>query len=63
MDETWVNEGHSVPKTRQDLNVKSCHQAVQEGLSTGLKAPVGKGRRLIIVHIGSVLLDLLKEAY
>lgn len=53
MDETWINEGHTVAKVWQDLNVKSRHQAVLEGLSTGLKAPSGKGRRLIIVHIGS----------
>lgn len=54
LDETWVNEGHTVTKTWQDNNVKSRHQAVQEGWSTGFHPPTGKGRRLIIVHIGSV---------
>lgn len=52
-DETWLNEGHTVSKIWQDLNVKSKHQAFVDGLSTGLKAPSGKGKRLIITHIGS----------
>lgn len=53
MDETWLNEGHTVQKVWQDLNIQSKRQAFLEGLSTGLKAPSGKGRRLIITHIGS----------
>ncbi|XP_050500824.1 uncharacterized protein LOC126880805 [Diabrotica virgifera virgifera] len=52
-DETWLNEGHTKSKVWQDLNIKSARQAFIEGLSTGLKAPSGKGRRLIITHIGS----------
>lgn len=52
-DETWLNEGHTVSKVWQDLNVKSSRQAFLDGFSTGLKAPSGKGRRLIITHIGS----------
>lgn len=53
MDETWVNEGHTVQKVWQDLSVTNSRQAVLEGLSPGLKSPSGKGRRLIITHIGS----------
>ncbi|XP_072401073.1 uncharacterized protein [Diabrotica undecimpunctata] len=45
--------GHTKSKVWQDLNIKSARQAFIEGLSTGLKAPSGKGRRLIITHIGS----------
>lgn len=52
-DETWVNEGHTVGKVWQDLEIKSKRQAFLEGFSTGLKAPTGKGRRLIITHVGS----------
>lgn len=53
LDETWLNEGHTVAKAWQDQNVKTRRQAFLEGFSTGLKAPSGKGRRLIITHIGS----------
>ncbi|XP_047998733.1 uncharacterized protein LOC125236081 [Leguminivora glycinivorella] len=52
-DETWINEGHTVNKVWQDPKVLSSRQAFLEGLTTGLKAPSGKGRRLIISHIGS----------
>ncbi|XP_050295356.1 uncharacterized protein LOC126735393 [Anthonomus grandis grandis] len=52
-DETWLNEGHTRSKVWQDLNVTSSRQAFLDGLSTGLKCPSGKGRRLIITHIGS----------
>lgn len=52
-DETWLNEGHTVMKVWQDLSIESSRQAFIDGLSTGLKAPSGKGRRLIITHIGS----------
>jgi hypothetical protein len=53
LDETWVNEGYTVTKVWQDKNVKSFRQAFLDGLSTGFKAPSGKGRRLIVTHIGS----------
>lgn len=52
-DETWLNEGYTVSKVWQDLNIKNSRQAFLEGFSTGLKSPSGKGRRLIITHIGS----------
>lgn len=53
LDETWVNAGYTVTKVWQDKNVKSSRQAFLDGLSTGFKAPSGKGRRLIVTHIGS----------
>ncbi|XP_061705341.1 uncharacterized protein LOC133516402 [Cydia pomonella] len=52
-DDTWVNEGHTQSKVWQDTQIQSSRQAFMEGLSTGLRAPSGKGRRLIISHIGS----------
>lgn len=53
LDETWLNQGHTVSKVWQDLTVTNARQAFIEGLSTGLKPPSGKGCRLIITHIGS----------
>ena len=53
LDETWVNEGHSVQKIWQDNNIQNSRQVFIEGLSTGLKIPAGKGRRLIMTHVGS----------
>nr|CAI5867612.1 unnamed protein product [Callosobruchus analis] len=52
LDETWINEGHFVTKVLQDKRITNARQAYIEGLSTGLNAPTGKGRRLIITHIG-----------
>lgn len=51
-DETWVNAGHTTNKVWQDTTVKSHRQAHNEGLSTGLKNPSGKGNRLIITDAG-----------
>lgn len=53
LDETWVNEGHTKPKAWVDTTIKTKKQAFLSGLSTGLKNPSGKGKRLIITHIGS----------
>ncbi|KAJ8728989.1 hypothetical protein PYW07_006685 [Mythimna separata] len=53
LDETWLNEGHTKSFVWQDTTIKSSKEAHREGLSTGLKNPTGKGRRLIIDHIGS----------
>lgn len=36
-----------------DTSIEHPRQAFLEGLSTGLKNPSGKGKRLIILHIGS----------
>lgn len=53
LDETWLNAGHTVAKVWQDETIKSVRDAFRNGLSTGLKNPTGKGKRLIIVHAGS----------
>ena len=53
LDETWVNAGHTVKTVWHDKEVKSRRQAFLSGLSTGLKNPSGKGKRLIVLHIGS----------
>lgn len=53
MDETWINAAHTKKKCWMDETVTSSRQAFLAGLSTGLKNPSGKGKRLIICHIGS----------
>ncbi|XP_023309819.1 uncharacterized protein LOC111692776 isoform X1 [Anoplophora glabripennis] len=53
LDETWLNEGHTKERVWVDTNIKSKREAFNEGLSTGLKNPSGKGKRLIILHAGS----------
>lgn len=53
LDETWVNEGHTTSKAWCDNFVKTPKQAFLSGLSTGIKSAVNKGKRLIVVHIGS----------
>lgn len=53
LDETWINEGHTKQKVWTDNNIVSRRRAFVEGLSTGLKNPSGKGKRLIILHVGS----------
>lgn len=53
LDETWVNEGECTSKTWVDHTVKSHRDAFLQGLTTGSKGPSGKGKRLIVLHIGS----------
>ncbi|XP_050515028.1 uncharacterized protein LOC126890217 [Diabrotica virgifera virgifera] len=53
LDETWINAGHTVSKIWHDTTIRTPRQAFIEGLSTGLRAPSGKGQRLIVAHIGS----------
>ncbi|XP_026815523.1 uncharacterized protein LOC113555299 [Rhopalosiphum maidis] len=53
LDETWVNAGECTNKVWVDNTVKSCHDAFIKGLTTGAKNPTGKGKRLIVLHIGS----------
>ncbi|XP_011554813.3 uncharacterized protein LOC105386028 [Plutella xylostella] len=53
LDETWINEGHTMPKVWSDTTITSARAAFMSGLSTGLKNPSGKGKRLIITHVGS----------
>lgn len=52
-DETWVNEGHTNDKVWMDERIKSRKDAFLNGLSTGLRNPNGKGKRLIISHVGN----------
>lgn len=54
LDETWVNAGECSSKVWIDTSVKSHTDAFLKGLTTGPKNPTGKGKRLIVVHIGSV---------
>lgn len=53
LDETWLNEGHTTAKCWCDTTVNSVKNAFLRGLTTGLKNPSGKGKRLIILHIGN----------
>jgi len=53
LDETWVNAGETTTKTWVDKTVKSTRDEFLRDLSTGQKEPSGKGKRLIVVHIGS----------
>ncbi|GBP67987.1 hypothetical protein EVAR_57961_1 [Eumeta japonica] len=43
--------GHKLSKAWVDIQIETSKQAFLEGLTTGLKAPTGKGRVLIISHI------------
>jgi hypothetical protein len=49
LDEMWVNAGECTNKT-----LKLCRDALVRGLTTGAKNPTEKGKRLIILHLGSV---------
>lgn len=53
LDETWVNAGETHSRSWLDTTVKSSHDAFLKGLTTGQKEPSGKGKRLIVLHIGS----------
>lgn len=53
LDETWVNAGDCCSKVWMDKTITSHRDAFLKGLSTGPKNPTGKGKRLIVVHIGS----------
>lgn len=48
----WINVGHKA-KVWTDREVKHNKQAFMSGLSTALRNPAGKGKRLTIVHTGS----------
>lgn len=54
LDETWVNAGDVTIRVWKDKSVLSSQQAFSGGLSTGAVNPTGKGKRLIVCHIGSV---------
>lgn len=53
LDETWVNAGDCTSKTWVDKTIKSPRDAFLQGLTTGSQNPPGKGKRLIVLHIGS----------
>jgi len=53
LDETWVNAGDVPSKIWVDKTVQSCKDAFLKGLTTGASNPTGKGKRLIVLHIGS----------
>ncbi|KAH8037159.1 hypothetical protein HPB51_008841 [Rhipicephalus microplus] len=53
LDETWVNAGHTKDKVWEDANITTREEAFRQGLTTGLRAPSGKGGRLILLHAGS----------
>ncbi|KAF0725463.1 DDE 3 domain-containing protein [Aphis craccivora] len=53
LDETWVNAGDCTSKTWVDKTIKSPRDAFLRGLTTGSQNPSGKGKRLIVLHIGS----------
>lgn len=53
LDETWVNAGDCNDRIWQDNTVTSHRHAFLNGLSTGAPNPTSKGKRLIVVHIGS----------
>lgn len=53
LDETWVNAGVCTSKTWIDNTIKSPRDAFLQGLTTGSINPTGKGKRLIVLNIGS----------
>lgn len=53
LDETWINAGDCSSRVWIDKTVKSHRDAFNRGLTTGSQNPTGRGKRLIVVHIGS----------
>lgn len=53
LDETWVNAGDVSSKIWVDKTIESGRDAFLKGLTTGSANPSGKGKRLIVLHIGS----------
>ncbi|XP_060878094.1 uncharacterized protein LOC132950594 [Metopolophium dirhodum] len=53
LDETWVSAGETHSKAWVDTMVTSSRDAFLRGLTTRQKEPSGKGKRLIVLHIGS----------
>ncbi|XP_053995662.1 uncharacterized protein LOC128885590 [Hylaeus anthracinus] len=51
--ETWVTAGDVKRKLWKDTSVSSERNAEERGLSTGIPDSVNKGKRLIVLHIGS----------
>lgn len=53
LDETWLNAGDCVEKLWLDKTIRFKHDAFNRGLTTGATNPTSKGKRLIVLHIGS----------
>lgn len=53
LNETWVNAGECTNKTLVNKTIISCRVAFFQGLTTESKNPTGKGKRLIVLHIGT----------
>jgi len=53
LDETWINVGETQSRTWVDTTMKSSGEAFIEGKTTVQKEPSRKGKRLIVLHIGS----------
>lgn len=52
-DETWANAGHTKSRVWVDTSIKTATQAWREGLTSGSKAPSGKGGRVLLIHAGT----------
>ncbi|XP_051158574.1 uncharacterized protein LOC127279959 [Leptopilina boulardi] len=53
LDETWINVGDVSSRAWYDETIVSGRQAFLRGLTTGPPNPTGKGKRIIVLHIGS----------
>lgn len=53
LDETWLNAGDVPSRVWCDKSIVSARDATSKGLTTGAVNPSGKGKRLILAHIGS----------
>ncbi|KAE9524419.1 hypothetical protein AGLY_015140 [Aphis glycines] len=53
LDETWINAGDCSSRVWVDQTIKSHRDAFHRGLTTDSRNPTGKGKGLIVVHIGS----------
>ncbi|XP_060873383.1 uncharacterized protein LOC132947190 [Metopolophium dirhodum] len=53
LDETWVDAGDCPNYEWRDTTITSHRDAFLKGMSTGSVNPSGKGKRLIVLHIGS----------
>jgi len=53
LDETWINAGNCTSKTWVDKTIKSPRNSFLQDIATGSQNPSGKGKRLIVLHIGS----------
>ncbi|KAE9522898.1 hypothetical protein AGLY_016709 [Aphis glycines] len=61
LDETWVNAGDCPNYEWQDTTITSHRDAFLKGMSTGSVNQSGKGKRLIVLHIGSKMVLLTMD--